>query len=457
MLTTHSSSSISRWLNRYLPVVWIGVLTLYMLAGTALVPFHGDESTQIYMSRDYAYQFIEHNLSKILYSDTPTNPTEQELRLLNGTINKYLIGLAWHVRGFTPSNINEQWDWGGDWNYNQQNGHAPSDDLLLTARWPSSILMAAGVAVIFLLGQALGGRWAAYVASLYYGLNPTLLINGRRAMMEGSFTFFSLLTLLAACWLLLRPSWRSAVGLGLAAGLALASKHTAVFTVATVFIICGIYIAARTIRTWRSVPVHVVLRLLLAASIALATFYIINPAWWGDPIGRAQTVLELRQNLLDIQVNIFGGYDNFLDKTAGFLRQTLINAPQYYEVEGWDGFIGDQIAWYEASAWRGVSVGGSVLGAIILFVIMAVGIWALLRFKRIRAAVRTLIGIWALVMALTTLVLTPLEWQRYYLPAYPAVGLVAGLGVSRMVSILSSKNRPVAKDIPSLQFPVSRS
>ncbi|MBZ0282008.1 MAG: glycosyltransferase family 39 protein [Anaerolineae bacterium] len=436
-------------MNRSFPVVWIGVLALYMLAGTPLVPFHGDESTQIYMSRDYAYQFLERDLNKIVYSETPISPTEQELRLLNGTINKYLIGLAWQMRGFTLSDINEQWDWGADWDYNQQNGHVPSENLLLNSRWPSAILMAAGVAVMFLLGQALGGRWAAYIASVYYALNPALLINGRRAMMEGSFTFFSLLTLLAACWLLLRPSWRSAVGLGLAAGLALASKHTAVFTVVTVFITCAIYIAARTIRTWRSVPVHVVLRLLLATGIALGTFYLLNPAWWGDPAGRAQTVLELRQNLLDIQVNIFGGYDNFLDKTAGFLRQTLIDAPQYYEVSGWDSYIGDQIAQYETSPWRGVSVGGSVFGAVILFAIIAVGLWALAWFKRIRAAVRTLIGVWALVMTLTTLLLTPLEWQRYYLPMYPAMGLVAGLGVSRIVSIF--------RRVPSSEFRVPRS
>jgi len=449
VVNTRYSSLVTRYLNRYFPAVWIGVLAVYMLAGTPFVPFHGDESTQIYMSRDYAYQFLERDLSKISYSETPISPTEQELRLLNGTINKYLIGLAWQVRGFTLSDINEQWDWGVDWDYNQQNGHVPSENLLLNSRWPSAILMAAGVVVMFLLGQALGGRWAAYVASLYYALNPALLINGRRAMMEGSFIFFSLLTLLAACWLLLRPSWRSAVGLGLAAGLALASKHTAVFTVATVFITCAVYIAARTIRTWRSVPVHVVLRLLLAAGIALVVFYALNPAWWGDPLGRAQTVLELRQNLLGIQVNIFGGYENFLDKTAGFLRQTLINAPQYYEAGDWGGYIGDQITRYEESIWRGVGVGGSVFGAAILFAIMAGGIWALLRFKRIRAAVRTLIGVWALMMALTTLLLTPLEWQRYYLPVYPAVGLVAGLGVSRMVSIF--------KKVPSSEFRVPRS
>jgi len=63
------------------------------------------------------------------------------------------------------SDVNEQWDWGADWNYNQQNGHAPSPTLLMVARWPSAILLAAGVVVMFAIGRALGGTWTPYVAS----------------------------------------------------------------------------------------------------------------------------------------------------------------------------------------------------------------------------------------------------------------------------------------------------
>lgn len=423
-----------------LPILWLALLVFYILGGTHLVPFHGDESTQIYMSRDYAYQFIQRDLELLRYSETPVSATEQELRLLNGTLNKYLIGLAWHLRGFSLDDINEQWDWGASWDYNIENGHRPSDALLQTARWPSALLLAAGVVVIFLLGQAVGGRPAAYTASLYYALNPALLINGRRAMMEGSLTFFSLLTLLAACWLLLRPSWRSAAALGVVSGLALASKHTAMFTVVTIFITCGVYIFARTIRTWRAIPAHIVLRLLLAAFITLLVFYALNPGWWDDPFGRAGTVLEMRRWLLARQAANFGPYSDFGAQVGGYLRQTLLVLPQYAEAPGWLENIGAEIIAYEASIWRGLSIGGSDFGAAILVVMIATGVWALLHFRRIRAAVRILVGVWALVMALTTL-LTPLEWQRYYLPVYPAIGLLAGLGVSRLAAALNRANR----------------
>jgi hypothetical protein len=89
-------------------ILWIFALMIYVLAGTRQVPFHGDESTLIMMSRDYYYQFIAGNLAQVTYHDPPLNATEQQLRLLNGTVPKYLIGLAWHVAGFTVDDLNDR-------------------------------------------------------------------------------------------------------------------------------------------------------------------------------------------------------------------------------------------------------------------------------------------------------------------------------------------------------------
>jgi len=453
--------------RRWLDAVWLLLLILYILAGTPLTPFHADESTQIFMSRDYAYQFIQRDLNRIAYSDPPMRDTEQHLRLLNGTINKYLIGFVWHLGGFSLDNINQQWDWGGDWDYNQQNGHAPSSELLLTARWPSALFLAAGVIVIFALGESLGGRLTAYVASLYYALNPALLLNGHRAMMEGSLIFFILLTVLAGVWFLRRPAWWTAIFLGITSGLALASKHTAVFTVAAVFFACEVgfflnHSPTGRLRTdtentekkeknlkisvssapVRSLPVGLrFIFLLFSGILTLITFYALNPAWWGDPISRAGTVLELRQDLLDIQTSVFGSYPTPLNTLAGFARQTLVALPQYYEIAGWENNIGDQIARYEASPWRGVSVGGSSLGAVLLLVMISLGVWALFRRSEIPFLTRWLVGVWALVIVLSTLILTPIEWQRYYLPVYPVVGLLAGLGIDFLIQKVKFLNR----------------
>lgn len=453
---------------RLLDLLLLLLLAAYIVAGMPLVPFHGDESTLVYMSHDYAYQFIQRDLSLVQYSDPPISAQEQDLRLLNGTVSKYLIGLAWHLGGFTVDDINEQWDWGGDWNYNQQNNHAPSEALLMVARIPSTLLLTAGMFVMFALGWQLGGRPVAYLAALFYAFNPVLLLNGRRAVMEGSFIAFSLLTVLAGVWWLqvTQPSppttlpqgeggrrfksWLAAVALGLSAGLALASKHTALFTMAAVFSGCGLWILIEPLRrkglkgdvgtqyivsdiahhqrTRHVVPLRLS-QLIIAGVLALTVFYILNPAWWGDPVTRARQVLARRQVLLSEQTAFFGGYDGLGDALAGFLRQTFIAQPQYNEAPGWEAYIGDQIARYESSPLRGVVIGGSMLGAVILGGLVAIGCWVLVRSRTVPASTRWLIGMWVLAMVVTTVLLTPIEWQRYYMPVYPAIGLLAALGL----------------------------
>ena len=382
------------------------------------------------MSRDYAYQFIQGDLSRVTYAEPAISPTEQELRLLNGTINKYLYGLAWHLGGFTLNDLNEQWDWGADWDYNQRSGHIPTLELLQVTRWPSALLLAGGMIVLFALGWQVGQRPTAYLASLYYALNPTLLLNGRRAMMESSLLLFGLLLVLAGIWFLRQPSWRTALLLGLSGGLALASKHTTVFALVAVFGSCLIYLL------WTPRRLMPVIQLTLAGLLVLLVFYSLNPAWWGDPISRASTVLELRENLLETQVTVFGGYTGLGDQIGGFARQVFINTPQYYETAGWEQPLAEQISTYETSPWRGISIGGSVIGGVILAILSMAGGWVLLRDATIAPATRWLVSVWALGMIATTLLLTPLEWQRYYLPVYPVIGLLAALGLTRLFETL---------------------
>lgn len=412
--------------------LWLAALVIYVLAGTTLVPFHADESTQIAMSHDYAGLFIGRDLDAVAYRENPADPAQQELRLVNGTINKYLIGLAWHVNGFTEDDLNQPWDWGADWDYNQRTGHLPAGELLRAARWPSALLTAAGVVVMFALGREAGGRPAAYLASAYYALSPALLLNGRRAMMEGSLLFFSLLVVLAGVWFLRTYSWRTALLMGVAGGLALASKHTALFTVAVVFGGCLLAVVAGSIlHPGGTLTYRAPTQLFVAGGLAAVVFLALNPAWWDDPVRRAEEVLELRQTLLEIQTSFFGHYDGLLEQVGGFVRQALVALPQYYEAAGWDDYVGDQITRYEATLWRGVSIGGLVFLALII-----VGFVALWRVSSVPVSTRLLVAGWALAMIGFTLLLTPLEWQRYYVPVFPALGLLAALGLAYLLEVL---------------------
>jgi hypothetical protein len=246
-------------------------------------------------------------------------------------------------------------------------------------------------------------------------------------MMEGSWLAFTLLTLIAAlAWAdALRARRRSAWGwaalTGFSVGLAIAAKHTAAFGLAGM--IAGMVVLALPVQR-RFGPL---LHLLLIGGLAGVTFYVLNPAWWGDPLGRAALVLRLRGDLLAGQSAAFGAFSSPAEGLAAFFRYGFSGTPQFYEVAGWESFIGDAIASYQASLWRGIDL-GPVGGAIVLLLALS-GAIALFRQR----PARWIVGGWALAALASTLMLTPLDWGRYYLPVVPISALLAGLGLRALV------------------------
>ncbi len=78
-------ANLAKWTD----ALWIVVLAVYIIAGASLIPFHGDESTQIFMGRDYYYLFVEGDFAKVFYDrNLSTRQDEQQLRIINGTISK---------------------------------------------------------------------------------------------------------------------------------------------------------------------------------------------------------------------------------------------------------------------------------------------------------------------------------------------------------------------------------
>ena len=419
--------------------VWLLALCAYVLMGAPLTPFHADEATQIYMGRDFAYQFLQGDLARVAFHDDSPDPELQYLRLINGSINKYTIGLSWFLAGYRVEDVNDQWDWGADWQYNTSTHHAPSPGLLAAAHWPSALFTAASVAVLFALARLLGGRPVAYLATAYYALNPVVLLNGRRAMMEGSLLFFGLLVVLVAILYLRRRSWRWALAFGAAAGLAVAAKHTNLFVVAPLFLGCALVPLVERLARRRSVgrPLVQAGQLVAAGLAAAAVFFALNPVWWGaNPLEHGVLILRLRNDLLAGQASVYGGYSGPLDQLAGFGRQALVALPQYYEDTRFANWIAGEIALYEASPWRGVSIGGSLPGALVLLALVVYGGWRLLRERALSLSDRWLVALWAGATLAATWLLTPLEWQRYYLPVIPVLALLAAFGLTRLARLI---------------------
>ncbi len=406
---------------------YIGVLMLFVLAGIWLTPFHGDESTIIYMSRDWYTLVVRHDFGAVFYQERP--PTlqaqqDQDLRLLNGTLSKYAIGFGWWLAGMQVSDVNSPWDWDVGWWQNLYYGHLPGPVILFISRMTSALMTALSVGVVFAITRRLAGRTPAWIGAFVYATMPAVLLNGRRAMFEGANLLTLALVLLSgvviASHLRSRISAKHWLLLGATAGLALASKHTALLTVVPVFGL--LLMGCPRLGIWKTV------RGLLAAGIlAGMVFLALNPAWWSAPLAMPRNVLDLRQRLMSIQGS---GDRDFMYSASRWTGAIpfVFGKPQYFEdtSNDWPIGIGGQIAAYEASGLAGID--WYQLGALV-YVVLTAGLAWLVRRHRPAHVLFAGAAIFSLAALLAT---NTLPWQRYYLPVAACLAILFGMGITAL-------------------------
>ena len=268
----------------------------------------------------------------------PERPGDQRSRLIDGTISKLVYGwLAWR-QGFRPEDLNAFWRWKHDYESNLSSNSVPDADLLNAARMASAAQLALAALLFFQFVQMTLNRPTAYLASALFVLHPNVLINGRRAMMEGSHLLGLMLVLLAGAWLLRERRWWAHALFGVCMGFAVAAKHPNV-------IVCGLVYLALLLATlrqqrrendqemkaaWRESAVFIV-----SPIAAALVFLLLNPAWWSAPLELPPVVLDLRAALLQSQVNQFGGYNSIAERIQGFFQYVFAVEHQYFEVPRW--------------------------------------------------------------------------------------------------------------------------
>lgn len=413
-------------MKRFADALYISILVLYVFAGMKLVPFHGDESTILYLSRDWYTIVNTHDLSTIFYRPTPATSADQmdqDLRLINGVVSKYMVGLVGTLSGLSADALNTPWDWSQDWWVNRYYGHTPAERALLAGRLASVWMLMTSVAVVFAIGRRLGGRGTAWLAAFVYATLPAVLLNGRRSVFEGA----TLLTIAAVILIGLalaqriadhQPAPRLRCGwllLGLIAGLAIASKHNTILVVVPIF---GMMLYVGRDRLFSTIGYT-----LAAGVIAIGVFLVLNPAWWPVPLSMPGIVLSKRQSLVGLQSQANTTFTDVPTRVMALISYPL-SAPQYYEDSryDWTQWIGDQISTYQASGLAGIDWMrfGLLTGLLLLG-----GLAALRKVHRPLADVFVVVTVFT---AVTTFILNPLAWQRYYLPLAVPLAILVGLG-----------------------------
>lgn len=427
-------------------IKWIGdlvillALAIYVAIGRDDAPFHGDESSHIYISRDYFYLVHDHNLSRIAYDPTLTNSQEQWERLMTGSVHRMAIGLALDLAGLKVSDLNQDWNWDHPVSWNVA-GNMPGARALEAGRTSSVVLTILSIVAVWGIAlRVTPNRIMVWTATLVYGTTPMVLLDGRRAMMEGALLLSLALVGLAALIVIrqqARDNW-SRVGwayalLGITAGLALASKPNSAFTVGVMFLVValapawdGLHINPQMHPAWRLPRFR---RMLIGAwALAVATFLLLTPAWWPNVMGVLIRVTTDRVNLIQKQEGEHGAYGGWGDRAEGLVKQAFYGGPSYYESPLWknEPLVQRQIKEYEADHLAG-RMGGPVWG-ILLGAAFVVGNAVLLRSAR-RNAVARLALLWFWVNALGLFLTNPLPWARYYLVFQIPLALCVGIGV----------------------------
>ncbi len=397
-------------LRAHLPALaLIALLSAFALRGAAGVPFHPDESTQLFTSADFEALFT--CPLTLGWQAERAADLRQRYRLLDAPVTRYLLGAGRALAGLPP--LSADWDWGQTWAQNAARGALPSEALLRTGRAAVTLLLPFTLWFLYLAGCSLGGRRVGLLAALLLGLHPLVLLHGRRAMAEGALLFGVSFTL----WALLAAPRRRPLWLGLALGLALNAKQTALAL-----------LPLAALSPQRGSMRRRLGEALLTLAPALALTALLNPVFWTHPLGALREAAALRADLSARQAadtaRLAPGarLDTPGKRLIALTGNLFILPPQFAEVGNYAAETAPAEAAYLANplhAWGRGLYGGALF---LTLTLLGMGRGAREARRRRDAPSARLLAA-TLFQGGALLLLIALPWQRYVLPLLPMLVL----------------------------------
>ncbi len=404
-----------------------------------VVRFHGDEShwiaTSCYLEALVPSRFAEPEwLRRTSVPDTFSAPgwlaatlapeasathvwSAHYWTLTQPPVSRYLIGLGRIAGGYAVADLNIPWDFHIPDAQNVAMGARPSSGVLWSSRAAMAFLSVISGVILFLLVRRCGGAIAGYSFLGMYAGSAYFLTHLRRAMSEAPLLFFTTLALLCAARALTvspRRLGRSVAWLllmGVCAGLAGAAKLNGLalgFAAAVLCVVVAFRYRGRDVKRWRVA----FLAALLVMMIAVGVFILVNPFLYPQPVLRTVAMILFRRWEMTNQASRYPEW-HIPDSTA---RIFIVSMRVFRD--------------YPAVHVEFFNEGLTALGLYLLIQ----GVWRWLgRKKRIvdAARIEAGTGLAILVVAAVTALpplLTPLDWDRYYL--YPVLFVSVIVSVS---------------------------
>ena len=425
--------------KEYIFFFLLAALAAFYVLGIKSVPFHPDESTQLFMSADFE-QFLK-NYKDLAWTPERSQDLRMRYRLLDAPITRDLLSLGLALGSRQPPR--RDWDWSKSWEENRTAGALPEDQTLVLARSILACLFPFTLAFFYFSVKSILGRSGGLFAVLLLGMNPLFLLHTRRAMAEAALVFGVTFFL----WTLTRDKMRP-WSVGLALALAINAKQSALplllpGLLAVIF--PAIHAPIRPIKKLKQSCRNACQMFAVLFFLTLA----LNPVYWKYPMQASQEAIALRKDLLERQVSdrTRVAPKQVLDgvgiRSLGLLANLYVTPPAFAEV-------GNYLEETEASqsaylAMPGNSLGRSLVGGGLLFGLTLLGlIWAIRYFQQIKLARRRKLALLALatISQASGLLALPLPWQRYVIPLLPFVCAWAAAGLNWGWVLIQIKSLP---------------
>jgi 4-amino-4-deoxy-L-arabinose transferase-like glycosyltransferase len=417
-------------------VLCFSIILLFII-GIDRIPFHPDETSLLYQSRDLEKLFTEP--SSLVWVSERTGELDQSYRLLNPPLPKYIIGIGRILSGYSSESVGVDWDWSASWEENVNSSALPDPELLLGSRLAITAVLAFSMFPLGLIAKRLSGRGLVIVTLLIFGLHSLVLLHGRRAMSEGPLIFGISLAILGILEAEKRP-WLAGIGTAIAASSKLSA--VALFPVALFSIV------------WRKKDDDpggkMRLRGVLFFSIAaVLVTLMLNPVLWSNPLAGVGRIWNSRLDFVERQTQTLRAVspnqilETPSERIGSMLIMLFFRKPQTSEVANYVEQTNPEEAAYLGNSMNtfisGI-VGGSVA---LLLTVSGIGL-SLNQLRRAewrkqREIILLIIGTFA--QAVSILMANSIPFQRYYIPLVPFIILWMGLGISGLYDALKKAAR----------------
>ncbi len=408
------------------------LLATFHLWGLSKVPFHPDESSHIFMSREFKVWLT--NPMSMIWNDSDLDIIDRYNRDIDAPLNKYILGLGLSLANIQPLPVD--WDWSLTWDKNEQAGALPGQSQLITARLTVTLLLITSVLWIYFSGKMLNGLWNGLIAATLLGTNALILLHDRRAMAESALTLGVCLAILGIFSGDKKP-WLAGLGVALAYN----AKQSAMPLIAVGLVsVCWLPKSQlRTRRLWANIAVFL--------GVFMALTLLLNPILWGDPVGVIIKSLRNRQEFLNRQIDASLAFvpeqvmDSPIQRSAVMISNLYIQPPSFYEFGNYTEHTSATEEVYLSipghNLLRGVIGGG--IGLVLTIFGIAIACFKMIKPSTGKRRQLILLFIGTLFQGASLIIAVPLPYQRYVIPMVPFTCLWIGYGLSQIIGNKSTQ------------------